>query len=384
MTRIVDIREATVRLQAPGRNAVVDFSGITGSLVAVLSDQQRDGRAVAGFGFGAIGRYAQGEAIRERFAPRLLSGDERLDPTRVRDLLMVNEKPGAHGERSTAVAAIEIAAWDLAAKLAGRPAYELVADSFGLPAPSATVMVYAAGGYYSGDGDLTGLQDEIRTYLDAGYDHFKIKIGGAPLAEDLRRVEAVLPLLGGDGGRLAVDANARFDLETAVAYAEALRPYGLRWFEEPGDPQDYDLQAELGRRVEVPYATGENLCSRQDVRNLLRHAGLDPERDFLQMDPGLCYGVTEFAEMMRELGDAGWKPERVFPHGGTLVGLHLAAALGLGGSEAYPGVFEPFGGFGRRVEVGSGAVVIPDLPGFGFEEKPELQPLLARLTARDG
>ena len=380
MARIVEVRESTVRLEAPHRNAVMDFRGITGSLVAVLSDQHRHGRRVTGFGFNSIGRYAQGEAIRDRFAPRLRG--ETLDPARVRDLLMVNEKPGGHGDRSAAVAAIEVATWDLAAKLAEWPAYRLVADAFGRPAPSPVVKVYAAGGYYSDDGGIAALQNEIRGYLELGYEQVKIKIGDAPLAEDLRRIEAVLALVG-DGGGLAVDANARFDLATAVRYGEALQQYGLRWFEEPGDPLDYGLQADLGRRLDLPFATGENLFSRQDVRNLLRHGGLHPDRDFLQMDPGLGYGVTEYRAMLGEVDDFGWTPERVLPHGGNLVGLHMAAAFGLGGSEAYPGVFQPFGGFGSRMQVTSGTVEIPDAPGFGFEEKSELRPLLAEVSGQE-
>jgi len=377
VARVVQVRAAAVPLHAPGRNAAVDFAGLSGCLVAVVSDERRGGRAVTGFGLGAIGRLAHLDAIRQRLAPRLVERPEALDPARARDLLTANEKPGAHAERSAAVAAIEIAAWDRAAKLAEVPAYTLVANRLGLPAPSPAVSVYAAGGYYGGTAPLA---DEVRSYLEAGYEHVKIKVGGASLAEDLRRVEAVLALLGGDGGRLAVDANGRLDPHASVAYAEALRPYGLRWFEEPGDPLDYGLQAELARRVDVPFATGESVCSRQELRNLVRYAGLDPARDFLQMDPGLAYGAAELAAMVADLRELGWAPERVLPHGGTLVGLHLAAALALGGCEAYPGAFSPFGGFGPRARVERGALTIPEAPGFGFEEKPELRPFLARLA----
>src|SRR5258708_38436190 len=89
----------------------------------------------------------------------------------------------------------------------------------------------------------------MKSYRDRGYRVVKMKIGGAPLAEDLRRIEAVLEVVG-DGKNLAVDANGRFDLNTALAYAEALAPYGLFWYEEAGDPLDYALQAELCRRYQ--------------------------------------------------------------------------------------------------------------------------------------
>jgi L-alanine-DL-glutamate epimerase-like enolase superfamily enzyme len=113
------------------------------------------------------------------------------------------------------------------------------------------------------------LQDEMRGYLDRGYTTVKMKIGGAPLAEDLKRIEAVLPVVG-SGQKLAVDANGRFDLDMALAYATALEPYGLFWYEEAGDPLDFALQAELSARYGGATATGENLFSHQDARNLLR------------------------------------------------------------------------------------------------------------------
>ena len=96
----------------------------------------------------------------------------------------------------------------------------------------------------------------MRGYLALGYTTVKMKIGGAPLDEDLRRIEAVLEVVDGDGSRLAVDANGRFDLETALAYADALAPYGLRWYEEAGDPLDYELQARLGEVYPHTLATG--------------------------------------------------------------------------------------------------------------------------------
>ena len=80
----------------------------------------------------------------------------------------------------------------------------------------------------------------------------------------------------GPGQKLAVDANGRFDLKTAIEYAKALSEYDLFWYEEPGDPLDYVLQAELGGHYEGPMATGENLFSMQDARNLIRYGGMRP------------------------------------------------------------------------------------------------------------
>ena len=91
---------------------------------------------------------------------------------------------------------------------------------------------------------IAALADELKGYIALGYNAVKIKIGGAPLAEDMKRIEAAIGVVG-RADRLAVDANGRFDLKTALAYAEALAPLGLRWYEEAGDPLDYQLQAVL-------------------------------------------------------------------------------------------------------------------------------------------
>jgi D(-)-tartrate dehydratase len=387
MTRIVEVREQPVRLEAAIRNSLIDFSQMTVSVVAVITDRVVDGRPVVGLGFNSIGRYAASGILRDRFIPRLLQADPdsllddagALDPAVIRTLVMKNEKPGGHGERSGAVAALEIAVWDVAAKLAGVPLYRLLADRYNEGRFDTHVEVYAAGGYYYPDEGADRLVAEMRGYLDQGYTHLKMKIGGASLDEDMARLEAVLGLVD-EGNRLAVDANGRFDLITAMAYGERMEPYGLRWYEEAGDPLDYGLQAELGRHYSAPFATGENLFSHEDVRNLLRYAGLRPEVDILQMDPGLSYGIVELERMLAVMREAGWSPRRFIPHGGHLMALHMAAGLQLGGNESYPGIFQPFGGFGEQHEVVDGAIAIADTPGIGLEHKPELRPVLAELV----
>jgi L-alanine-DL-glutamate epimerase-like enolase superfamily enzyme len=377
--RIVEIREVTRPISSAIRNAYIDFTKMTTSLVAVVTDLVRDGRRVVGYGFNSNGRYGQGGLIRERFAPRLLEADPRallndagdnLDPDRVWQALMKNEKPGGHGERSVAVGTIDMAIWDAVAKIAGRPLFRLLAERHGMT-PDPRVFVYAAGGYYYPDKDLNALRAEMRSYLDRGYTVVKMKIGGAPIDEDQRRIEAVLDEIGG-GGKLAVDANGRFDLETAIAYAKMLRQYPLFWYEEAGDPLDYALQAALAEYYPGPMATGENLFSHQDARNLLRYGGLRPDRDWLQFDCALSYGLCEYQRTLAVLHTAGWSPRRCIPHGGHQMSLNIAAGLGLGGNESYPDLFQPYGGFPDTVRVENGCITMPDLPGIGFEGKAAL------------
>jgi D(-)-tartrate dehydratase len=378
--RIVDIRETVVPIKSQIRNAFIDFSQMTVSVLALITDVVRGGKPVVGFGFNSNGRYAPSGLLRDRFIPRLKAADsqtllndagDNLDPARVWAALMRNEKPGGHGERSVAVGVLDMAVWDAVAKIAGVPLYRLLADRYRGGVADAKVFVYAAGGYYYPGKDLTALQNEMTGYLDLGYSVVKMKIGGAPLCDDLRRIEAVLKILK-TPDQLAVDANGRFDLDTAIAYAEALAPYGLRWYEEAGDPLDYELQAKLAPRYPGPMATGENLFSLQDARNLIRYAGLRPDRDVLQFDCALSYGLVEYLRILDMLREHGWSPRRCIPHGGHQMSLNIAAGLGLGGNESYPGIFQPFGGFADGIPVEDSYVRLPEIPGIGFEAKNEL------------
>jgi L-alanine-DL-glutamate epimerase-like enolase superfamily enzyme len=385
--RIVDIREVTLPIASAIANAYIDFSKMTCSLVAVVTDVYRDGRRVVGYGFNSNGRYGQGGLIRERFAPRLREADaatlldatgENLDPDRIWAAMMRNEKPGGHGERSVAVGTIDMAVWDAVAKIASVPLFRLLAERYGVEADP-RVFVYAAGGYYYPGKNLDALRAEMRSYMDRGYNVVKMKIGGAALDEDRARIEAVLAEIGSDA-QLAVDANGRFDLETAIAYAKMLREYPLFWIEEVGDPLDFALQAAMAEFYPGPMATGENIFSHQDARNLLRYGGMRADRDWLQFDCALSYGLCEYLRTLDVIRAAGWSPRRCIPHGGHQMSLNIAAGLGLGGNESYPDLFQPFGGFPDGVRVASGYVTMPELPGIGFEGKADLIRVMRQLA----
>ena len=378
--KIIEIREVTRPIASPIRNAYIDFSKMTLSLVAVVTDVIRDGRPVVGYGFNSNGRYGQGSLIRERFLPRILEASpqslldperDNLDPHRILACLMTNEKPGGHGERSVAVGTIDMAVWDAVAKIENKPLFQILAERYGDGKPHRQVFVYAAGGYYYPGKDLGALQDEMKSYIERGYTVVKMKIGGASLSEDITRIEAVLKILQ-PGQQLAVDANGRFDLETALAYGRALSQYDLFWYEEAGDPLDFELQAQLTESYPGSMATGENLFSMQDARNLIRYGGMRPDQDWLQFDCALSYGLVEYLRILEMLKSYGWSPSRCIPHGGHQMSLNIAAGLGLGGNESYPDLFQPFGGFPDGVEIVEGHIQMPDLPGIGFEGKSDL------------
>jgi L-alanine-DL-glutamate epimerase-like enolase superfamily enzyme len=385
--RIVDIRQNVASISSSISNAYIDFSKMTCSVVAVITDVIRDGKPVVGYGYHSNGRYDVEGLLTKRFLPRLREADpdslldesgQNLDPFRIWDVLMKNEKPGGHGERSVAVGAIDMAVWDAVAKIAGVPLWKLLADRYRGGVADDKVWIYAAGGYYYPGKDNRALQNEMRSYLDRGYKVVKMKIGGASLDTDIARIESVLEVVG-TGSNLCVDANGRFDLETAIAYGEALKPYDLFWYEEAGDPLDYALQAELSRHYSRPLATGENLFSHQDARNLLRHGGMNPERDWLQFDCSLSYGLVEYLRTLNIAQSLNWSPRRIVPHGGHQLSLNMAAGLHLGGNESYPDVFRPYNGFADDIPIEDGYVRLPDTPGIGFERRGELLADLERL-----
>ena len=387
--KIVNILESTLPIKSDIRNAYIDFSKMTLSLVAVVTDVIRNGRPVVGYGFNSNGRYGQGGLIRERFLPRLLEATpesllsdigDNLDPHKIWAHMMTNEKPGGHGERSVAVGTIDMAVWDAVAKIESKPLFQLLAERYGKGTPNPRVFVYAAGGYYYPGKGIEQLQREMTSYLERGYSVVKMKIGGASLDDDCERIESVLKILG-PGQHLAVDANGRFDLPTAIAYGRAMSQYPLFWYEEAGDPLDYELQANLGEVYQGPMATGENLFSMQDARNLIRHGGMRPDRDWLQFDCALSYGLVEYLRTLDMLKDNGWSPTRCIPHGGHQMSLAIAAGLGLGGNESYPDLFQPFGGFPDGVKVQNGYVNLPPLPGIGFEGKSDLISVMRQLAS---
>ena len=386
--KITNIIEDTKSISSNIKNAYIDFSKMTISLVAVCSDIKKNGKPVIGYGFNSNGRYGQGPLIRERFRPRLLEASpediineegNNFDPHKMWDIMMKNEKPGGHGERSVAVGTIDMAIWDLVSKIEEKPLYQVLAERYGDGQPNRKVFVYAAGGYYWPDQGLSGLTDEIKKYLDLGYSVVKKKIGGASLSEDCKRIEAILDILGPDD-QLAVDANGRFDLETAINYGKALSQYNLFWYEEPGDPLDFELHKQLSQNYMGSIATGENLFSVQDARNLIRYAGMRKEKDWLQFDCALSYGLVEYLKIIEMLKKHDWDISRCIPHGGHQMSLAIAAGLGLGGNESYPDLFQPYGGFPDGVKVENSFVNLPEINGIGFEGKSDLFAVMKKMT----
>ena len=379
--RITSVRHASAPLDSAIANAYIAFDTMTTNVVAVETDVVRDGEPVTGYGFSSNGRYAQASLLAERFIPRLMEADpktlldgtgDNLDPHAVWDVAMANEKPGGHGERSACVGALDMGLWDVVAKIAGQPLWRLLAERYNDGLYDEKVLVYPGGGYYSANKGLEKLQEEMRGYHAQGYRVVKMKVGAVGIAQDCERIEAVIEVVG-SGRNVAVDVNGRFDLKTAIEFGHAISKYDLFWYEEPGDPLDFHLNAELAKQYSGAIATGENLFSHRDAVNLVRYGGMRPDRDWIQVDPALAYGLTEYLRVLEETEALGWPRRQMIPHGGHQLALNMAAGLQLGGAESYPGVFQPYGGFADSLPIADGYATLPaDQPGIGMELKPNM------------
>ncbi len=386
--RITAIKEVAVPINSTIRNAVFDFSEMTTSVVAVVTDVMRGGKPVTGFAFNSTGRYACGAQMRDRLIPRIMKAPpesllnttgDNLDPEKILACMMQREKPGGHTERSVAIGTIEVACWDAVAKIADQPLHAVLADKYNDGKLIEKVPCYVGGGWYAPGKGIKELQDEIRMRLDEGYTTMKIKVGGMSIADDLMRVEAGIAVVG-SGDRLAVDANAGFNRARALSYAQALKPYKLRWFEEPTDPLDYALLEDVASIYDSPIGTGENLFSTQDIENLVRFGGMRPDRDIIQIDVPQSYGIVQFSRTLDMLKRHQWHRHSVFPHGGNQMTLAIVGGFGLGGCEAYPDVFGVFAGFADDAKVENGYLKLSDRPGIGFEAQNNLYSVMRELA----
>ena len=374
--RIVDARERTVGVGADMRNASIGFGAMTASALALVTD-----RGARGYAFDSIGRYGKGALLRERFLPRLLRAEPGslldaeglIDPAACARAAMADEKPGGHGERPGAIGLIEAAAWDLRAKMQGLPLWKSISQYFGFPG-GAKISVYASCGHFRTDDVLTF---EVKKAIDAGFTCVKIKVAGE-IESDHKRLEraaAALP----PRAAWAVDVNGALPAKHAAKWLDSLAPFKLAWIEEPAPPLDFEQLEECARASTTPLATGENLFSFDDARNLLRYGGLRPERDFVQVDPLLAYGVVEYSRILAAYETAGWKRRQFLPHAGHLFAAHCVAGLGLGMAEAAPDASLPYGGFWDGTQVANGEIEIPETPGAGFERKANLHAILESL-----
>ena len=386
--RITDIRETAVALKSSLRNAVFDFSEMTTSVVAVITDAVREGRPVIGYAFNSTGRYACGAQMRARFIPRILTASpdsllnaakDNLEPEKILACMMQRENPWSHrafychrhdrgrgmgrGRQNCRQAALPRAGGTLQR---GR-------------APE-KVPCYVGGGWYP-----------------AGKGHSRIA------ERDPRAAGAGLPCDEDQGGRR--DDTGRREARGGGAESRSGQPEPRGGRERRFRPQPraglrggaravqaalvrgahrslaYELLAEVTANYEAPIGSGENLFSTQDVENLVRFGGLRSDRDILQIDVPQSYGIVQFSRTLAMLEGRGWRRSAIFPHGGNQMTLHIVGGFGLDGCEAYPGVFGVFAGFADDARMEDGYLELPDRPGIGFEAQNGLCEVMRELAA---
>jgi len=213
-----------------------------------------------------------------------------------------------------AMAAIDIALWDVVGKQAGMPLYRLLGGY------TNQVPAYVTGGYYTPGRGIPELVDECQGYVEAGYKAIKLKVGGTTLEEDVARVKAVRQALG-DEINIMLDANRAWDVKTAIEAAHRFADCHPRWIEEPIQWYD-DLRAMsfLRQHTHIPLASGENAHHRFDARELLEQRAID----VMQFDGTKNGGITEWRKIA---GMCSMYHVDVAPHHDPQIHGHIVASI---------------------------------------------------------
>ena len=375
--KILDIKENAIKLNLSLSNSMFSFKEMTTSIIKIDID---DGKNVhTGYAFNSTGRYACGDQMRNRFIPRLLNANDNallddngcIDTMKALHVMLEGEKPGGDMERSVPIGTIETALWDAIAKSKDLPLYKLLSMKFPNYKSTDKMFCYVGGGYYDYGKTISDLKDEIKKNFDNGYRLMKIKIGGAPLKEDIQRVEAAIEATG-SAEKVALDANGGLKESNYITYAKELSTYGLKWFEEPTHPSNFSRYSEFINLYGNSVAGGENLYSIQDFLNLAEYGGFRENLDIIQIDVPQSYGISYFNEVLKELKEVDWDVSSIMPHGGNQMSLHIACGFGLSMCEAYPNVFGVFSGYDDSYKLNDGYLQLNDNPGIGFEGQNEL------------
>lgn len=322
-------------------------------LVKVETDE-----GMTGIGIGSIGSVVK--AAIDHFTPDLI-GEDPLAVERLWHKLWVPKLIGRRGLTTRAISAIDIALWDLRAKVAGMPLFKLLGGF------RDRVPTYIAGGYYEEGKGLDELAQEMVENVEMGARAIKMKIGALSLREDAERVKVVREAIGPDV-KLMVDANCAYRLYEAVQFAKRIEEYDPFWFEEPIAPDDYEGHKRLVEATTIPIATGENEYTRYGFRDLITRGAVP----ILNADAIICGGVTEFMKIahLAQAYDVD-----IAPHGPQEIHIHLVAALSNGLIlEFYRDTVDPLWGkvYHHTLRLNDdGTVSPPDVPGIGIDPNYE-------------
>jgi L-alanine-DL-glutamate epimerase-like enolase superfamily enzyme len=328
----------------PYRNAILVTARRQIGFAEVRTDDGLVGRSLA---------TQRAAAFEEPIAARL-AGQDPLDAAHLWHRMFTGwRKPVVKGDAIAAIGAMDNALWDLRGQILGLPVYRLLGGF------RSRVPVYAAGGYYADGKGAAELAAELAGFVAAGYRGVKMKVGGAPLNEDVARVRAAREAIG-PSVRLMVDANNAWTMPEALAFGRSVEPYDLTWLEEPCWPDDMRGSAELRRQLGIPVASGENEYTRWGARDLLDQQAVD----ILQADPQTCGGLTEWVRIA-SLASAQHVP--MAPHGNVYLGAHAVAAVDNGLTVESYGQLRPWQhDFIEPFALDDGELLLPDRSGLGL------------------
>lgn len=319
--------------------------------VAMLFAEIESERGHHGIGFsyskraGGYGLYAHAREI----APNLI-GEDPNDIARIWDkLVWAGASVGRSGLATQAIAAFDVALWDMKAKRAGLPLAKL------LGARRDSVRCYnTSGGFLSTP--VAQLVENCEASIAAGIGGLKIKVGQPDPMADLARLDAVRKVVG-DRVPLMVDANQQWDRPTAERVGRALEEFNLVWIEEPLDAYDVEGHARLAAQLVTPIASGEMLTSVAEHLNLIQHDAVD----FIQPDAPRVGGITQFLKIATI---AEQKYLKMAPHFAMEIHLHLAAAYAHDTWVEHFDWLDPL--FNEHLEIKDGRMLVSDRPGLGF------------------
>ncbi len=296
-------------------DAIHEFGTTGGGVVLrILTDAGITGWAYSSFG--AIpGGPRVVQSILENEVKPVITGKDPAFPKRIRaELWQALEYHGVQGVVQFAIAAADIAVWDILGKAAGMPVYKM------LGAWRDRVPVYSmCGWYYENDADLSEYRRAVARAFEQGYKAVKIKVGRGSLDDDVRRIRAALDLAG-KNRRVMVDANQVFDRNEALRRGRVYQEMGCFWYEEPLPPHDMEGYAELARELDIRIATGENLYTKYAFAELISRRGAD----VVQPDNRRAGGVTEWLEIAAVADVFGLA---VASHGGGSANLNMLLAM---------------------------------------------------------
>ncbi len=342
--------ETDVKKQPPGTptyDAIHKLGVDSGSVALRLrTDAGITGYASVSFGMIAGGPSVVQTILEQEVKPVILGMDPAF-PRRIRaELWKALEYNGVGGVVQFAIAAADIAVWDILGKSAGMPVYKM------LGAFRDRMPVYSmCGWYYDDDNDLSHYKRSISQAMEQGYHAVKVKVGRGPIDEDVRRIKLAFDVVGKDR-RVMVDANQVFNRNDALRRGRIYQEMGCFWYEEPLPPQEMEGYAELARELDIRIATGENLATKYAFADLIGRRGAD----VVQPDSRRAGGVTEWMEIAAIADGYGLE---LASHGGSNTNLNMLLAM--------PNAIYMESGGARKLV--NGEMLAPDEPGMSSEPR---------------